>query len=133
MQKILYLHYQNIYDMNNKKSTQPKTSFKQDNQKITMLCGALNIALAKMITDPETRESKGGTIDNGPYEGLYLNCLLNAMGQSSWDFPSICIAIGVDPAYIDYAPMHPGEYPLIVTVFQNWDQSITEDDLQFDT
>lgn len=65
---------------------------------------------------------ENGLIEEGPYEGLYLRPLLDAMKDSSWDFPSAMMTLEFDPKqfYGDEDrsrdnwgfTMHPGEYEL---------------------
>lgn len=45
-----------------------------------------------------------GTIDNGEYAGLCVIALAECMRQSSWDFPSFVIAIGLDHLFTDGEP-----------------------------
>lgn len=53
-----------------------------------------------------------GFIDNedGEFHGLYLLPLLRAMSDSSWDFPSAMMTLGLDEHFPGGEPtMYPGE------------------------
>lgn len=66
------------------------------------------------------------------FEALGLKLMLIATRDSSWDFPSACIALFPnDKEIADEAPMH-HDYEILKT-FQKYDPNITDDDLEFDT
>ena len=59
------------------------------------------------------------------FDGLSLRAVLNAMRESSWDWPSAMMAIGGLDNEEDEATMHPGERELdwlkSIAPEENWD------------
>ncbi len=49
----------------------------------------------------------GEMILGGPYDGLLVLPLANCMAESSWDYPSFVMTLGLDHAYDGEIPMHP--------------------------
>lgn len=64
-----------------------------------------------------------GDIQGGPYEGLNLRCLLEAMRDSAWDWPSACGVLGLLQGFDE--TMYPGEaqmaYLKELCPNENWD------------
>jgi hypothetical protein len=55
----------------------------------------------------EQRQFHAGCITNGEYEGLYVLPLAICMRDSSWDFPSFVMSLGLEHLFDDEPTMYP--------------------------
>jgi len=63
-----------------------------------------------------------GFINTGPYEGLYLRPVLDAMRQSAWDWPTAMQALGIGKGI--HSTMYPDDRELSglkhIAPHENW-------------